>query len=85
MLLLWHTLVDMDKNIAYFQILVVSKVVFVSYAYFTVSNCCIGHYIGNYYVDIINRQFDRLFQQANMNLQEIFCTQTLCTVPKSFC
>ena len=41
------------------------EVAFVSYARFTVSYCCIGHYVGNYYVDIINRQFDRLFPQTN--------------------
>ncbi len=27
--------------------------------------CCIGHYVGNYYVDIINQQFCRKFHQTN--------------------
>ncbi len=31
-----------------------SEVSFVIYACFTVSYCCIGDYVGNYYVDIIN-------------------------------
>ena len=36
-----------------------------SYALFTVSHCCIDHYVDNYYVNIINRLFDRLFRQTN--------------------
>ncbi len=31
---------------------------------FAVLNCCIGHYAGNYYVNIINRQFGWLFRQT---------------------
>ena len=42
-----------------------SKFAFVSYAYFTVLFCWIGHYVANYYVNIINRKFDRLFCQTN--------------------
>ena len=34
-----------------------------SWARFTVSY--IGHYVGNYYVDMINRQIDQLFHKAN--------------------
>ncbi len=53
---LWHKSIDMDKHISKFS--VDSEVAFVSYACFTVSYCCIGHYVCNYYADIINRQFD---------------------------
>ncbi len=36
-----------------------------SYACFTVSQCCIDHYGGNFHVDMINKQFGRLFRQTN--------------------
>ena len=51
-----------------------SEVSFVIYACFTVLYCCTGHYAGNYYVDIINSQFDRLFRQANEFTRNILPT-----------
>ncbi len=45
-----------------------------SYACFTVSYYCIGHYVVNYYVDIINRQFGPLFRQTNAFARSILNT-----------
>ena len=55
------------QNKFIFKFSVDSEVEFVSYARFTVLNCCIGSYVGNYYmnVDIINRQFYWLLRQTN--------------------
>ena len=50
-----------------------SEVEYMSYSRFLVLGCSIGHYVGNYYVDIINRQFDLFAKQ--MKLKEIFCAQ----------
>ncbi len=48
------------------------------YAQFTVSHC-IGHYFGIYDVNILyNQHFSDNFAEV-INLQEIFCTQTLKT------
>ena len=52
-LLIYCPLQNDKKHISKFS--VDSEVAFVSY----------GHYGGNYYVDIRNRQFDRLFRQSN--------------------
>ena len=50
-----------------------------SYACFTVSYCWVGlgHYVGNYYVDMINRQFDQLFHQTNEFAKNILHTNNM--------
>ena len=78
MLFLWHSSGDIYRqNKVFSKFSFDSEVAFASYAHFTVSYCYLGHYVGNYYVDIIDNLNDYLTKQ--MNLQEIWCTQTLCT------
>ncbi len=54
----WHSSVDRDKISYASKFPVDSEVALVSYARNIASYCCIGHHVGNYDVDIINRQFD---------------------------
>ncbi len=70
---------NIDKISLYFQS--DSVVAFVSYAHFTVLYCCIGHYVGNFYVDI-NKT--RLFHKA-MNLQEMTLHTNIMYRSNSFC
>ena len=58
---------------------------FVSYACFTVSHCCISHiYWYYYYADIINRQCSDYFAKQ-INLQEIIILHTnIMYIPKGF-
>ena len=51
-----------------------SECAFVRCACFTMSYCCIGHFVGNYYVDIMKRQLDRLFCQTNEFARNILHT-----------
>ena len=64
MLFLWHnSSVDIDKIklISEFPVWILSLHYFVKYAHFTVSYYCIGYFVGNYYVDITNRQPASIF------------------------
>ena len=72
MLFLCHSLVHVDKISLFPNFQSDSKVSFVMYVCFTASYC---HYVGNYYVDIINRQFGLFTKQ--MNLQELFHTNIM--------
>ena len=63
-----------NKHISKFS--VDSEVCFVcELCMFTVSYSCIGHYVGNYYVDVRNRQLGRLFRQTNKFARNIFHTK----------
>ncbi len=59
------------------KFVVTSEIAFVSYAHFNVLYCFIGHNVGNYYVDIINRQFYRLFRQTNEFARTILHTNIM--------
>ena len=77
MLFLWHTSIDGQKCLIS-KFLIESEVAIVSYVCFTVSYCCIGQLInGNYYVDIINRQFGRLFYQTSEFARNILDTNLM--------
>ncbi len=43
--------------------------------YYTVAQAT--QYVGNYYVDIVNRQFDRLFRQTNEFAKNILHTNIM--------
>ncbi len=53
---------------------------FVNFAIFTVSYFCKGHYVGIFHVRYKKTTIWQLYRKQ-MNLQEIFCTQTL---PKDY-
>ncbi len=77
MLFLWHSSVDTDKISLFPNFWVDSEIAFVNYTCFTVSYCCIGHHVGNYYVDIINRHIDQLFRQRNECVRNILHTNIM--------
>ncbi len=63
MIFLWHSSVDSIDKISFIFPRFWSFVCEL-WTYFTASECCTGNYVGICYVDIINRQFGRLFCQT---------------------
>ena len=76
--LCWYT---QNKLLSKFS--VDSEVAFVNYARFTVSHCCIGHYVA---ISISTWKIHKFgdYVPKQVNLQEKFSTQTLHYVPKGF-
>ncbi len=72
-----------DKKCIFLNFQSDSEVAFMSYARFTVLYCCIGHDVGNYYVNIINRQFDLYYFAKQINWKKYFAHKH--NVHEGFC